>query len=137
MNTDKGQGKPSCPLSALKKPSLLMIIENEYRMNISSNIRGYLHEHAHQLLSRTETIELSKSAIAGRFRTSRLLVYIRGDEKMTNEELNTALYQRMHEERVNESKHRAKLAEWKQRIMECRSSGKGVMECRRSREWNR
>ena len=33
--------------------------------------------------------------------------------------------------RVNEIKHQVKLAEWKRRIIECRSSGKGVMEwCR-------
>ena len=29
---------------------------------------------------------------------------------------------------VNEVKHRAKMVEWKQRIMECRSSGMGVVE---------
>ena len=38
---------------------------------------------------------------------------------------------------VNEIKHQVKLAEWQQRIMECRSSGKGVMEWCRQKGYTR
>lgn len=38
---------------------------------------------------------------------------------------------------VNEIKHQAKLAEWKRRIMECRSSGKSVMEWCREKGYTR
>ena len=38
---------------------------------------------------------------------------------------------------VNEIKHQVKLAEWKQRIIECRSSGKGVMEWCREKGYTR